>query len=695
MDALPDAAEGSPSPLGATWLADVQAWNFALYAENARQVTLLLYGTDRTVPLATVELGFPANKTEHVWHVRVEAARAGAALYYGYRIDGPRDPARGLRYDPDKILLDPYARGVHFPPAHSRAAACRPGPNDGQAPLGVLPAAAGAAPPGVLPTATAPGAAPPGVPVAATTPGAAPVRVPRPPRHGHDLVVYELHVRGFTRGAGSGLEPALAGTFAGLQARIPYLQQLGVTAVELMPVHQHDPDEGNYWGYMTLNFFSPHLAYASARDDGAPAAEFRAMVDALHAAGIEVILDVVYNHTTEMGAGGPTYSWRGIDNAIYYALDPADPARFTNHSGCGNDLRTAHPAVRRLVLDSLRYWAGEMGVDGFRFDLASVFLRNEDGSLNLDDPPIISEITAATQDFGLRLIAEPWSGDGSGYAIGRNFPGHAWAQWNDHFRDTVRRFVKGEPGLVGEIATRLYGSTDLFPDDLASANRRWQSVNYVDSHDGLDLADLLSYTDDGQHSWDCGAHGTIDVPPDVIALRERQARNFCALLMLANGTPMFVAGDEFLHSQGGNPNPWDQDNPLTWLDWTQLPRRAGLLRFFQRMIALRKAHPIIGRARGWGADVRWFGAAGALDTGADARALAYHLDGGALGDARLYVMINMDWNPQEFALQAPGPWWRAVDTALAPPAEISDPGAEPAWTGPPCPGGARAVGGRL
>jgi glycogen operon protein len=665
MSEIADQWEGSPLPLGVTWQDAAQAYNFALYAKDAERVTLLLYGAaDATVPLATIPLEFPANKTNRVWHARVRAETAGDARYYAYRIEGPVDPAQGLRYDAAKILLDPYARGVHFPPGHSRAAACLPGPNDGRAPLGVLPSRS-------------------------SSPSAP--RVPRPPRHDHDLVIYEMHVRGFTRSASSRVDPSARGTFAGIVAKIPHLKELGVTAVELLPVHQFDPDEGNYWGYMTLNFFSPHLLYASARSDGSPAEEFRAMVDALHAAGIEVILDVVYNHTTEMGHDGPTYSLRGIDNTVYYALDAGDPSTYTNHSGCGNDLRTAHPVVRHLVVDSLRYWALEMGVDGFRFDLASIFLRNEDGSLNLDDPPIISEISADPDLAGMRLIAEPWSGDGSGYVMGRSFPGCAWSQWNDRFRDTVRRFVKGDPGLVADVATRLYGSTDVFPDDLLAAYRRWQSVNFFDSHDGFNLCDLVSYTNDGQNSWDCGAPGTADVPSPVAELRQRQARNFCALLMLANGSPMFVAGDEFLHTQRGNPNPWNQDNETTWLDWSMATSHADLLRFFRGMIALRKAHPAVGRGRGWREEVTWFGVEGALDTGPSSRALAYHLDGRPASDCNLYVLINMESNPREFRIQVPGPWWRAVDTALLPPAEISEPGSEPAWDGGTYPVGARSV----
>jgi glycogen operon protein len=651
----PATRTGIPSPLGATWDDGDQAYNFALYSADATDVTLLLYGNDdAATPLATIPFEFPENKTNRVWHLRVGAAQATGAANYAYRIDGPIDPANGHRFDRTKILLDPYARCVYFPPAHSRAAACQPGPNDGRAPLARLP----------LRQPSAPGTA--------SSSRSAPA-----PRHGHDLVIYEMHVRGFTRRSNSGLDAAIAGTYSGVVAKIPYLKALGVTAVELLPVHQVDPQEGSYWGYMTLGFFAPNGGYASVAANAV--GEFRAMVDALHDAGIEVILDVVYNHTTEMGDGGPTYSFRAIDNAIYYALEPADLASYTNHSGCGNDLRTAHPAVRQLVTDSLRYWAREMNVDGFRFDLASVFLRNEDGSLNLVDPPLISEISSAPELAGIRLIAEPWSGDGSGYVMGRAFPGTSWRQWNDHFRDTVRRFVKGDAGLVGDLITRLYGSTDLFPDDRLSAYRRWQSVNYYDAHDGFNLCDLLSYTDTGQNSWNCGWQGVAGAPADVLALRQRQARNFCCLLMLANGTPMFVAGDEFLDTQQGNPNPYDQDNETTWLDWSLATTHADTLRFFRLMIGFRKAHPSIGRSAGWLDDVTWYGAEGAPDLSPAGSSVAYHLRGARVGDADLYVIANLGWEPQTFQIQAAGAWQIAVDTDAASPRDIYEPGTEPAF----------------
>jgi glycogen operon protein len=636
--------EGSPWPLGATWVAEAGAFNFALYAKDATAVSLMLYAeADLANPLVTLPFTPPRERTGRIWHKRVSAETAADAKYYAYRVDGPPGPETGARFDPAKVLLDPYAKVVLFPPGHDRGAACAPGSNAGKAPLGVLPPAE-------------------------ATPCA---KASRGPRRGHDLVIYELHVRGFTKRVNSGVTDARRGTYAGAAAKIPYLQKLGVTAVELMPVHQFDPEEGSYWGYMTLNFFSPHYQYSSTGDPAGAIAEFREMVEAFHAAGIEVILDVVYNHTTEGGDGGPTYSYRGIDNSAYYALVPGDLKTYVNHSGCGNDLRTAHPATRRLVVDSLRHWADAFGVDGFRFDLASIFAFSEDGSLNLADPPIISEIAGDPDLAGIRLIAEPWDADGSAYVIGRAFPGHTWQQWNDHFRDTARSFIKGGGGLAGDLAARLYGSTDLFPDDLVNSYRRWQSVNLVDCHDGLNMCDLVSYANQGQRSWNCGFEGVAGAPADVVALRRRQVKNFCALLMLANGVPMFCMGDEFMNTQGGDANPYNKDNETTWLDWSLAEANAEMVRFFAAMIGFRKAHPAIGRDIGWGADVAWHGiSGGGPDYGPDSRALAYCLRGGTVGDADLYVMFNADWRPAAFTISAAGAWRRVADTSLAAPDDI-------------------------
>ncbi|MEO8905737.1 MAG: isoamylase [Polyangiaceae bacterium] len=635
--------DGAPFPLGVSFVAEEDAFNFALYSKQARAVTLLLYGaSDFVNPVLECSFAVPQNRTGRVWHQRVPASRMAAACYYAYRVDSALPPGTwGDASDARKVLLDPYARGVFFPPDFERAAACVPGSNAGKAPLGLLPSR---------------------------------VRtVPRPhrvgPRYGHELVIYELHVRGFTHRANSGVPVDQRGTFSGVIAKIPYLKELGITAVELMPVHQFDPSEGNYWGYMTLNFFTPHHLYVQGGQPEHALAEFKTMVDALHAAGIEVILDVVYNHTTEAGRGGPTYCFRGIDNSSYYALDAAGHEQ--NYSGCGNDLRATHPVVRRLITDSMRYWAQETQIDGFRFDLASMLGTTgdeDDGSgphYNYDASPLIAELALDPSFADLRLIAEPWDAGGA-YLLGRAFPAKTLAQWNDRFRDEIRKFGKGDSGMVGPLAARLYGSTDLFPDDLPETYRRWQSVNFVNAHDGLNLHDLVSYDVDGQNSWDCW----LGSAADTALLRRRQVKNFCALLLLSNGTPMFVAGDEFMHTQQGNRNPYDRDDETTWLDWDLATQNADIVRFFRLMIALRKSFPLLGRSYGWGTAVSFFGVTGAPDYSAASRALAFALLDPERGQA-LYVMINSHFEPLSFTIESPGPWRRIVDTLRPSPDDIA------------------------
>ncbi|MFN8545510.1 MAG: isoamylase [Candidatus Binatia bacterium] len=636
-----EASEGAPWPLGATWVESHAAWNFALFSRHATGVTLLLYAADDpATPVHTVRLDPLVNKTAHIWHCWVRASAAGGATLYGYRVEGPVGP--GHRFDAEKILLDPFAEAVFFPPRFSRAAAARPGPTDGRAPLGRLPGRTPAFDWGADPR----------------------------PRHSHDLIVYELHVRGFSARPSSGVAPEKRGTFAGLVEKLPYLRELGVTAVELLPVHQYDPQEGNYWGYMTLDFFAPHRGYAS----GDPAVEFRQMVKAFHAAGIEVWLDVVYNHTTEGPADGPTYNFRGIDNRSYYLLGP--DGAYRNYSGCGNTLRCAHPAVQGLVLESLRRWVEDMHVDGFRFDLASILARGPDGTLSRE-PALIREIAQLAYRADVRVVAEAWDIDA--YLLGQGFPGLTWRQWNGKFRDDVRAFVRGDRGRVGALMARLYGSDDLFPE--REAYRPYQSVNFVTAHDGFCLHDLVTYDRSragDTSSWNHGWEGDEDAPAAVLALRRRQVRTFFCLLMLANGTPMFCAGDEFLNTQGGNANPYDQDNETTWLDWDLLERNRDVFRFFRLMIAFRKAHPTIARSRFWRGDVRWYGVGPDVDLAADSHSLAYCLRGARLEDDDLYVMINAWQAPLEFVVQEgqAGDWLRVVDTGLVAPDDIAEPGRE-------------------
>jgi glycogen operon protein len=605
------------------------------------------------------------HRTGRVWHLRLPLGDLGAARYYAYSVDGP--PGNGNRFDPDKVLLDPYARAIFFPPGFDRGAASRPGSNAGRAPLGVLPK--------------------PRPPFDWTG--------DRKPRHTHDTVIYEMHVGGFTRRANSGVAADKRGTFLGLIDKIPYLQQLGVTAVELLPVYHFDPEQGgNYWGYMPLGFFTPHQGYTRSSDPLDHADEFKTMVRELHKADIEVLLDVVYNHTTEQGAAGPTYGLRGIDNSAYYLMT-SDLQGFRDETGTGNTLRTSHPATRKLVANSLRYWVEEMHVDGFRFDLASIFTREDDGRINTLNPPIIDEISSDPAFMGVRLIAEAW--DLGTYQLGRTFPGQTWQQWNGQFRDEVRGFVKSDPGQVPALMRRLYGSDDLFPDALPEIYRPHQSVNFITCHDGFCLYDLVAYNQkhnqangngnrdgaDFNASWNCGWEGDEGVPAEVLALRRRQVKNFCTLLFLANGSPMFCAGDEVMNTQGGNNNPYNQDNETTWLDWSLMQKNADMFRFWQHMIAFRKAHPTLGRDGFWRDDVRWYGTDGPADLGYSSRSIAYFLSGRRLDDSDLYVLVNAFWDDLTFRIQEGDPtaWRRVVDTSRPSPEDFAEPGQEPALTG--------------
>jgi isoamylase len=655
------AKEGSPSPLGVTWIEEEQAFNFAMYSKYATDVTLLLYtGSDPVHPYYSYKFNPLINKSGRVWHYRLKKAAIPEARYYGYIVDGPSEPGQGHCFDNQKILFDPYATSLLFPENFSRDAARLPGSNAGRAPLGVIAAA----------------------PAFDWTGDRRPV-------HTSDTVIYELHVRGFTMRANSGVTPQKRGTYAGLMEKIPYLKELGITAVELLPVFQQDIQEGSYWGYMPLSFFSPHRSYASAHSPEGVLNEFRSMVKAMHSAGIEVILDVVYNHTAEGDENGPTYSYRGIDNDTYYLLQ-ADRIHYRNDSGAGNTLNCANRYVRRMIIDSVRFWMEEMHVDGFRFDLASIFTRNKDGLINLDDPPVIAEISSSPEVGKGRLIAEAW--DPASYELGRSFPGISWLQWNGEFRDELRAFVRGDPGMVPDAMTRIYGSNDLFPDDVMNAYHAFQSLNFITCHDGFCLYDLVSYNQkhneaNGQNntdgtdynlSWNCGWEGDADVPSGVIALRKQQVKNFCCLLFLSNGTPMFCAGDEFMNTQKGNNNPYNQDNEVTWVDWDLLTENLDIFRFFRNMIAFRKSHPSLGRSHFWREDVHWYGVGPVPDLSFDSHTVAFCLHGASQNDTDLYVMINAFWRELTFVVQEgqPSDWCRVADTSLPSPEDFCEVGAE-------------------
>ena len=639
--------EGAPAPLGATWVESVQAWNFAVYSRAATSVTLLIYDADDvSTPILAFAHDPLVHKTGRIWHCMIAAASVPGATYYAYRVDGPSGGRN--HFVPAKVLCDPYAHRLHFPAAFSREAARGDGPNDGMAMVGWLPQWKSGE-----------------------------EAAPAAPRHTHDTVIYEAHVKGYTARENSGVTPEHRGTFSALVEKIPYLIELGITVVELLPVQQFDPQEGNYWGYMTMNFFAPHHAYAT----GDAAAEFRDMVTAMHAAGIEVWLDVVYNHTCEGDPSGPTYNLRGIDNDSYYLV--AEDGSYLDDSGCGNTTQAADLAMRGLVLRSLRHWA-EQGVDGFRFDLASILARDAEGAFDPSSaPPLISEIGVLAAQLDVKLVAEAW--DMGAYLLGRSFPGIMWRQWNGRYRDDVRGFVKGDEGLVPALMTRVYGSCDLFPDGPGDIYRPYQSINFITAHDGFCLYDLVSYNErhneanghggnDGSsdnRSWNGGWEGDEGAPDEVRQLRLQQMKNFFALMMLSNGVPMIVAGDEFANTQHGNNNPYNQDNETTWLDWDRLTTHRELFDFTKGMIALRKSRRSIARSRYWREDVHWFGTTGPPDLSAQSHTLAWHLSGAAHDEDDLYVMVNAYSEPLEFTVEVPGSWHVLVDTSRSEPPDLS------------------------
>jgi glycogen operon protein len=649
--------KGSPHPIGATLQAD--GVNFSLFSGNATGVELLLFAAhDAPQPFQTIRLDPFVNKTFHFWHVFVKGLRAGA--HYAYRVDGPDDPGAGYRFNRNKVLIDPCARG-NTNSLWNRAAACGPQDNVATSMRSVVIDTSGYDWEGDHP-------------------------LDRPLE---DTIIYEMHVRGFTRSPASGV--GHPGTFAGLIEKIPYLQDLGITAVELMPVFDFDETDvlrvvdgvprTNYWGYSTVGFFAPQTTYCVNPASGSHLREFRDMMKALHKAGIEVILDVVFNHTDEGNHQGPAFSFKGIDNRTYYFLVPWDLQYYMDFSGCGNTFNCNHPISQKLILECLRYWVRETHVDGFRFDEGSILSRGEDGMPSAH-PPIVWQIELDEDLADAKVIAEAWDAAGL-YQIGR-FPGDRWVEWNGRYRDDIRRFVKGEPGMVGAVAARLAGSADLYQ---AHGELPTSSINFVTCHDGFTLNDLVSYGqkhnaangegdrdgDNDNLSWNCGVEGESD-DPAVEALRNRQVRNFAAILLLSRGVPMLLAGDEVRRTQQGNNNAYCQDNPIGWFDWTLVEKHRDLLQFFKSMIEFRKRHAAL--RRGWFfdgtvnerglADVTWHGTklGGPGWSDPQARALAMTL-AGLNGDPDLHVMLNMHWDSLDFEVpEVEGRrWFKAVDTA--------------------------------
>jgi glycogen operon protein len=650
--------------------------NFSIYSRHATGAELLLYEDARSPqPFQTIRLNPEINHTFFSWHLLVVDLPPGT--YYSWRMDGPDDPVgHGWRYDSRVELVDPWARAVStecwdrwkrqktgVKPHDSLRAVVLAGDYEWE--------------------------------------GDTPLHLP-----GEQMIVYEMHVGGFTRHASSGVD--CPGTFADVVEKIPYLESLRITHVELMPVMAFDvqdvPEQvwdrglSNYWGYSTHSFFAPHPGYCVSsscthRD------EFRDMVKALHRAGIGVILDVVFNHTAEGGRGGPVLSFKGFGNETFYLLDQVDKSNYLDFTGCGNTVNANHPMVASFIIECLEYWVREMHVDGFRFDLASALARDEDGH-PMHNPPLLWGIELSDVLAHTKIIAEAWDAAGL-YQVG-TFPGYRWMEWNGRYRDSLRRFVRGDPGIMGEVASRVAGSSDLY-----QANHRLpiNSVNFVTCHDGFTLWDLVSYEQkrneangeesrdgcDHNLSWNCGVEGeTVD--PQVLELRERQAKNFFSLLFLSQGVPMLLSGDEVLRTQGGNNNVWCQDNEIGWFDWGLVERNADMLRFVTELISLRKRHPSLQRRRflsgqprngSQRSDIEWYGPDGELPQWDDpnGHTLAFSLAGMNAGEEDLQVLINMSEEPCTFALRGAGKrgWHLALDTAMTSPQDIAAPEEQQHW----------------
>ena len=666
---------GSPTPLGATW--DGEGTNFALWSQAAEAVDVCLFDEHESESRVHLE-----ESTGHVWHGYLPGVGPGQS--YGFRVHGPYDPARGLRFNASKLLLDPYARAI-----------------DGDVTLhGAIFGHAGDPYARTRDRRDSAPYVPRSVVVHDAFPWGA---ESRPVTPWADTVIYELHVKGFTA-RHPDIPPALRGTYAGLghPAAVGHLSSLGVTAVELLPVHQFTTEPTitrrglvNYWGYNTLGFFAPHAGYASTGSRGQQVREFKAMVRNLHAAGIEVILDVVYNHTAEGNESGPTLCFRGVDNRAYYRLQPGDPSHYRDYTGCGNTLDMRHPHVLQLMMDSLRYWVTEMHVDGFRFDLASALARSmhdvDKFSAFFDvihQDPVVSRV---------KLIAEPWDIGAGGYQVGE-FPS-LWTEWNGRYRDTVRDFWRGARPGVRDLASRLSGSSDLYQDD---GRRPYASINFITAHDGFTMRDLVSY--DGKHneanaedgrdgtddnrSWNCGVEGETD-DPAVLELRLRQVRNLLSTLLLSTGVPMLLSGDEMLRTQGGNNNAYCQDNDVSYVDWARTPDVTQMLDFTRRLIELRRTHPVLrqhaffrglpaSQREGVGTvkDLAWFRPDGVEMTAADwprhTRTVGMYLDGegirsrGSRGerlvDDTFLMLLHAGGSTLPFTL--PGEPWAASHTVV-------------------------------
>lgn len=661
--AVPAKDESQTFPLGATLTPN--GVNFSVFSTHATDVEIVFFeNAEAPQPNRVVKLSPTLNRTSHYWHIFVPGIVAGQL--YGYRVDGPNEAGDGNRFDCRKVLLDPYGKSVSVGRNYDRSAASQPGDNAGTSMKSVVADLSIFDWEGDLPL-----------------------------RHSfRTTVIYELHVAGFTRHPNSGVTETKKGTYLGLIEKIPYLKELGITAIELLPVFQFDSQDApagleNYWGYGPVSFFAPHLGYSTTNDPLVCLDEFRTMVKELHLAGIEVILDVVYNHTGEGDEHGPTLCFRGLENSFYYILEE-DRTTYANFTGVGNTLKANHSVVKRLILDSLRFWVSEMHVDGFRFDLASIFSRDEAGKPMLN-PPVVWEIDSDPVLAGTKLIAEAWDSAGL-YQVG-SFGQDKWKEWNGRFRDDIRCFVKGDQGTAAKLLDRIAGSPDLYNQGKRPAG---QSINFVTCHDGFTLNDLVTYNakhneanlqsnadgTDANFSWNCGVEGATD-DGTVQQLRMRQMKNLLTITLLSVGTPMLLMGDEVGRTQLGNNNAYCQNNAISWFDWSLCESNADLMRFVRRLIHLRLhfdqdsagIHRTLQdylRERG----IEWHGVAiGKPDWSGESHSLALSVHNFA-GTRVRYVAINAYWEPLEFELPRidalpPEGWLRAVDTSLPTPEEVA------------------------
>ena len=683
---------GKPLPLGATVFE--HGVQFAIFSRHATSIVLQLFDkSEGKDPSFEIELDPEKNKTGDIWHIFIEGVKAGQL--YGYRADGPYKPRWGMRFNKNKFLLDPYTRAVtgNFNWDLSDARGYDINSPKGDLSFSSLDSARGAPKCIVLDESFDWG-------------DDRPLKIPL-----RDTIIYETHIRGFTCHATSQVKHP--GTFQGLIEKIPYLKELGITAIELLPIQEFDESEimrkdptsdkqlTNYWGYSTLSFFAPKGRYSSSGTMGEQVQEFKKMVRELHNAGIEVILDVVFNHTAEGDETGPTLCFRGLDNKIYYMLN-GKGRRYKNYSGCGNTLNCNHPLVRGFILNCLRYWVVKMHVDGFRFDLASILGRDQDGKI-LENPPLIERIAEDPILRDTKIIAEAWDMAGA-YQVG-SFPGTRWAEWNGRFRDDIRCFWRGDHGMVPRLATRLAGSSDLYQ---GSGRAPFHSINFVTCHDGFTLHDLVGYATkhnevngegnrdgtDENYSCNYGVEGETD-SDEINAIRTRQIKNFLTTLMLSQGVPMLLGGDEFRRTQKGNNNAYCQNNEISWYNWKFLQEHEEIFRFTKEVIAFRRRHPCLRRTRFFNGrdndqngipDISWYSTAlKQPDWSKDDKSLACLIDGSYLetnadqDDNDLYLIFNASEKALTFSLpKLPSgrKWWRAIDTSLPPPQDIVADGEE-------------------